>query len=200
VIFYGGLPYFMEPWRILETWKGGMSFHGGMLGVTFAMWLYARRRKIPVLAISDHGAPWVPIGLFFGRIGNFINGELYGMATDGTWGVVFKRSDPEQLRRHPTQLYEALLEGALLFAALALMRRRRWPPGTITAMFLMLYGLARFVVEFVRLPDRDIGYSWGWVTRGQVLSLPMVLTGLVWLLWLATRSTDVAPRGDAHGG
>ncbi|MBI4081187.1 MAG: prolipoprotein diacylglyceryl transferase [Candidatus Lambdaproteobacteria bacterium] len=199
VMFYGGLPYFIEPWRMLETWKGGMSFHGGMLGVFFAMWLYARRRGIPVLAISDHCAPWVPVGLFFGRIGNFINGELYGMATNGSWGVVFP-ADPDRLPRHPSQLYEAGLEGALLFTVLALMRRRRWPPGTTTALFLMLYGLARFAVEFVRLPDRDIGYSWGWVTRGQLLSLPMVLAGLIWLIWLAVRQSPAATRGRAHEG
>jgi phosphatidylglycerol:prolipoprotein diacylglycerol transferase len=186
VLFYGGLPYLLEPWRVLETWKGGMSFHGGMLGVALALWLYARRRGISVLTVGDFMVAWVPVGLFLGRIGNFINGELYGKPTDGTWGVIFP-GDPLQAPRHPSQLYEALGEGVLIFAVLMALRGRVHRPGHQPALFLLLYGLARFSVEFVRLPDADIGYLVGFLTMGQLLSLPMLLVGLVWTLYVFTR-------------
>jgi phosphatidylglycerol:prolipoprotein diacylglycerol transferase len=180
VIFYGGRDYLVEPWRVLETWKGGMSFHGGLLGVTLALWLYSRRHKIPLLKLGDMVVMFVPIGLFFGRIGNFINGELWGKPTGTNWGVVFP-GDSLQVARHPSQLYEAALEGLLIFAVLWSLRNAK-RDGIQPAMFLFLYGLARATVEFVRLPDADIGYLWGgFVTMGQVLSTPMILVGALWL-------------------
>ena len=186
VLFYGGLPYFEQPYRILETWKGGMSFHGGLLGVLTALWLYARSRKVGLLEVGDFVITWVPVGLFLGRIGNFINGELYGKPTDGSWGVIFPH-DPMQVPRHPSQLYEALLEGVVIFIVLMVLRRRTRRPGNQAAVFLLLYGVARFAVEFVRLPDADIGYLWWFVTMGQLLSLPMILVGGAWTAWLFTR-------------
>lgn len=188
VVFYGGWVYLEQPWRILETWKGGMSFHGGLIGVTLAMWIYARRHKIGVLIIADHIVTWIPIGLFFGRIGNFINGELYGKPTDGTWGVIFP-GDPGRLPRHPSQLYEAVLEGLLIFLVLLAIRGRPSKAGYQPAVFLMLYGIARILVEFVRLPDRDIGYLFSFVTMGQLLSLPLVLLGGGWIIYLLMTPT-----------
>jgi len=192
VIFYGGMPYLLEPWRIMETWKGGMSFHGGLLGVVLAFWLFARRHGLPVVALADFCTTWVPIGLFFGRIGNFINGELYGRPTDGTWGVVFP-TDPAGLPRHPSQLYEAFGEGVVVFLVLLLLRGRVRREGVQSAAFLLLYGLARTAAEFVRLPDRDIGYLWRFVTMGQLLSVPMALAGLVWLVVIFARPAPSAP-------
>ncbi len=183
VLFYGGWPYFISPWRILETWKGGMSFHGGLLGFTFAIWLYGRRHDVNWLAVGDFVLTWVPLGLFFGRLGNFINGELYGKPTDGTWGVIFP-TDPLHVPRHPSQLYEAVLEGLVIFLVLLAIRNRMPRPGYQPAVFMVLYGLARIAVEFVRLPDADIGYLYSFVTMGQLLSLPLVLAGLLWLAYL----------------
>jgi phosphatidylglycerol---prolipoprotein diacylglyceryl transferase len=186
VLFYGGLPYFEQPYRILQTWKGGMSFHGGLLGVLTAMWLYARRRKIHLLDVGDFVITWVPVGLFLGRIGNFINGELWGKPTDGSWGVIFP-NDPLHVPRHPSQLYEAFLEGVVIFAVLLFMRHRVHRRGHQAAVFLLLYGIMRFSVEFIRLPDADIGYLWSFLTMGQLLSLPMILVGAGWTAWLFTR-------------
>lgn len=199
VLFYGGLPYFMEPWRILETWKGGMSFHGGLIGVILAMVLYARRHRLSLVALADLIVLWVPVGLFLGRIGNFINGELYGKPTDGTWGVIFP-GDPRQVPRHPSQLYEAGLEGVAIFLVLLVVRRFSRREGVTTATFLLCYGMARFAVEFVRLPDADIGYLWRFVTMGQVLSMPMILVGGLWLVWIYIRpgaETPTAPAAEA---
>ncbi len=188
VVFYGGADYLFSPWRILETWKGGMSFHGGVLGVIAAMWLYSHRHKIHILTLADLIAPVIPIGLFLGRIGNFINGELYGKPTDGTWGVIFPGGGAG-VPRHPSQLYEALLEGLLLYIVLQFLQHYQKRRGLNTAVFLLGYGLGRMAVEFVRLPDRDIGYLWGFVTMGHVLSLPMVLIGTAWILHIFFRST-----------
>jgi phosphatidylglycerol:prolipoprotein diacylglycerol transferase len=194
VVFYGGMPYVEEPWRILQTWKGGMSFHGGLIGVTLAIILFARRRRLSILEVGDSVVLYVPLGLFFGRLGNFINGELFGKPTDGSWGVVFP-GDRLHVPRHPSQVYEALLEGLLIFAALLLARSKFYRPGIQPAVFLLLYGLARTAVEFVRLPDADIGYLWGPITMGQVLSAPMWLAGLGWTGWLLLRQPGVAaPR------
>ena len=183
VLFYEGWPYLVSPWRILETWKGGMSFHGGLLGVTVALWYYGHRHKVNWIAVGDFCITWIPLGLFFGRIGNFINGELFGKPTDGSWGVIFP-GDPLRVPRHPSQLYEAVLEGLLPFLVLLALRNRTTRPGYQPAVFMLLYGLARILVEFVRLPDADIGYLYGFLTMGQLLSLPLVLAGLLWLAWL----------------
>jgi phosphatidylglycerol:prolipoprotein diacylglycerol transferase len=140
-----------------------------------------------VIDLNDYGIVWVPMGLGLGRIGNFINGELYGKPTDGSWGVVFP-GDPQRLPRHPSQLYEALLEGLVLFLVLAGLKR--WLPwrGLQPAVFLLLYGASRIAVEFIRLPDQQLGYIlFGFGTMGQLLSLPMALIGLAWILWIAAR-------------
>lgn len=191
VLFYGGAQYFAEPWRVLETWKGGMSFHGGMLGVLFAAWLYSRRRGISLVGLNDYAIIWVAIGLGLGRVGNFINGELYGKATDGTWGVIFP-SDPSRVPRHPSQLYEAALEGLLMFIVLYVLKRKAPWHGLQPATFLFLYGVSRIAVELIRLPDAQLGYlllSFG--TMGQILSLPMALIGLVWIVWIVAKGRGV---------
>lgn len=183
-----GLFYNFDIWRadplwIFRIWEGGMAFHGGLLGVLVALWLYARKLHQPFLAVADFIAPMVPIGLGLGRIGNFIGQELWGRPTDLPWAMVFPR-DPEQLARHPSQLYQALLEGLVLFALLFWFSRRQRPTGAVGGLFLTLYGLFRFLVEFVREPDRNIGFDlFDWLTRGQLLSLPMILAGLLLTGW-----------------
>ena len=200
VLFYGGSQYFFEPWRILETWKGGMSFHGGMLGVLASLLIYGRMRGISAVDLADWGVIWSTVGLGLGRIGNFINAELYGKPTGGTWGVVFP-SDPQHLPRHPSQLYEAAYEGLFLFLALAALKR--WLPwrGMQPAAFLFLYGVGRIAVEFVRLPDQQLGYIlFGFGTMGQLLSLPMLVIGLAWILWIAGRELQCGKARPSTSG
>lgn len=189
-LFYN-LPAFLDdPLRILRLWEGGMSFHGGMLGVFLAMWWYGRKLGTGFFALSDFIAPLVPIGLFAGRIGNFINGELWGKPTDLPWAMIFPAAGA--VPRHPSMLYEALLEGLVLFLALDWLRRRPQPTMAISGWFMLLYGVFRFAVEFVRLPDAHIGYlASGWLTMGHLLSFPMILAGAL-LLLLAYRRHDVA--------
>ena len=194
VVFYGGTPYLYDPVRILETWKGGMSFHGGMIGVAVMAWIYCRRHGISLLALIDYCGLWTPVGLGLGRIGNFINGELYGAPTDGTWGVIFP-GDPNRVPRHPSQLYEAAGEGLLLFVVMLALRR--WLPwrGLQAASFLVVYGASRTAVELIRLPDAHIGYLIYGTTMGQWLSFPMVAVGLVWIAWIAARELR-PPRAE----
>jgi phosphatidylglycerol:prolipoprotein diacylglycerol transferase len=181
VLFYNP-GYFLEhPLEIFQLWNGGMSFHGGFLGVVLAVALFARQRHISFLSLSDITCAVAPIGLFLGRIANFINGELWGRGTDVPWAMVFPGAGP--FPRHPSQLYEATLEGLVLFVILALLVRggalRR--PGMITGSFMLLYGIARFICEFFREPDIQVGYLWGGMTMGMLLSLPLMLVGLVFL-------------------
>ncbi len=188
VLFYRPEFYFADPGEILKLWHGGMSFHGGALGVIAALWLFTRQRKIDFLAFSDIIVPAVPIGLFFGRIANFINDELWGRVTHVPWAMIFP-SDPQHLPRHPSQLYEATLEGIVLFAILFLLLRRtdaRQRPGTLSATFLMGYAVARIVGECFRQPDANLGFIFWNVTMGQILSVPVLLFG-AWLLWYARR-------------
>ncbi|HEY0833074.1 MAG TPA: prolipoprotein diacylglyceryl transferase [Azospirillum sp.] len=192
VLFYN-LPYYAQhPMEALYVWQGGMSFHGGMLGVVLAILLFAWKRGLSPFAFADLICAAVPIGLFFGRIANFINGELYGRpAPDVPWAMVFPR-DPQQVPRHPSQLYEAALEGAVLFVVLAVIVRLpavRERPGVVSGVFLAGYGLSRIIVEFFREPDPQLGFLWGGATMGQLLSIPMVLVGL----WLALRARRAVP-------
>jgi len=179
VLFYQ-LDYYLEnPSGILKLWNGGMSFHGGALGVMAALILFSLRRKINFLKLADVVCAAVPIGLFFGRLANFINGELYGRVTESSWGMVFPRGGA--LPRHPSQLYEAALEGAVLFVVLFLLMKTaavRKRPGIVAGAFLVGYGVFRAVIEWFREPDAHIGLIGGAVSMGQVLSLPMVLVGL----------------------
>lgn len=183
VLFYRAQFYLENPAEILAVWQGGMSFHGGLLGVLAAMVLFAYRRKIAFLEIGDTVAAAVPIGLFFGRIANFINGELFGRPSDVPWAMVFPRGGPEP--RHPSQLYEAMLEGLVLFLLLFWFARQLRTPesrGRLGGLFLVGYGLARSLVELFREPDAHIGFLFGGgVTMGQILSLPMIVVGLILL-------------------
>lgn len=188
VFFYNAGYYLQNPLEILATWQGGMAFHGGLLGVIGAMLLFAWRRGFGVFALSDLVAAAAPIGLFLGRVANFVNGELWGRPTDVPWGVIFPAAGPEP--RHPSQLYEAILEGLVLFVVLWLLARRpdiRRRPGVVTGVFLIGYGTARFVVEFFRQPDAQLGFLWLGATMGQILSLPMILGGAAILAWALAR-------------
>lgn len=187
VLFYRPDLLIDDPVGVIRIWQGGMSFHGGMLGVVIALVLFARRRRLPILAVADPVAAATPIGLFFGRVANFINGELFGRVSDMPWAMVFPHGGPEP--RHPSQLYQAGLEGLLLFAVLAWLTlaagaHRR--TGLLTGTFLAGYGLARIIGEFFRQPDAHIGFLSGGATMGQWLSLPMIVAGL-WLMVRARR-------------
>lgn len=178
VTFYDPLYFLTHPIEIIKIWQGGMSFHGGLLGVTLAMLLFARRHNIPLLAVSDRVAMVVPIGLFLGRLSNFINGELMGRVSDLPWAMIFPNSDG--LPRHPSQLYEAGLEGLALGVVMWVAARRGAlaKRGTMTALLLIGYGIARFAVEYVREPDAQLGTLFGITTMGQLLSLPMIGFGI----------------------
>ncbi|MFP4131488.1 MAG: prolipoprotein diacylglyceryl transferase [Thiohalospira sp.] len=185
VIFYDPATYLAEPWMVFALWEGGMAFHGGLVGVIVAMALYARNTGRGFFDVADFVAPLTPLGLGAGRLGNFINGELWGRVSEVPWAMVFPGAGP--LPRHPSQLYEFALEGVVLFAVLWLYSRRPRPAMAVSGLFLMLYGAFRFFVEFFRLPDEQLGYlAWEWVTMGQVLSLPMIAAGAA-LLVLAHR-------------
>lgn len=181
VLFYDLHTYMQNPMEILRIWHGGMSFHGGLLGALGAFWYFARTRRRSFLAVSDFVAPLVPQALFWGRLGNFINGELWGKTTDLPWGIVFHGAG--NLPRHPSQLYEALLEGLALFVVLWLYSAKPRKVGQVSGLFAIGYGLARMSVEFVRMPDAHIGYiAFGWLTMGQLLCLPLIAVG-IWLVW-----------------
>lgn len=178
VLFYNPAFFISNPLEIFKIWQGGMAFHGGLLGVTLAMILFARRHAIPVLKVSDRVSMVLPIGLFLGRLSNFINGELIGRVSEVPWAMVFPKSDGAP--RHPSQLYEAGLEGLCLGLAMLIVVRRGWldRPGRITGLMLTGYGLARYLVEFVREPDTHLGLLVGGLTMGQLLCLPMIAAGL----------------------
>jgi len=157
IIFYKLGFYLANPLQIFNIMGGGMSFHGGLIGVAVAVWLFAKKKNIPYLQLADFVAPLAPLGLFFGRMGNFINQELWGKPTDLPWGTVFS-NDPERLPRHPSMLYEALLEGLVLFLLLWFFSRKERKHGQVAGLFLIGYGVFRFLVEFVRIPDDHVGY------------------------------------------
>lgn len=186
VLVYGDGYYLQHPEKILAFNEGGMSFHGGLVGVIIGGVIAAKITKIPFLTLADMGVVGVPIGLFFGRCANFINGELWGAPTDMPWGVVFGGA-AGAMPRHPSQLYEALLEGVVLFIILFALSRKTpaRPRGTFFGTFLLLYGLFRFAIEFIRQPDAQIGYLLGtqWFTMGQALSIPLMVAGVVFLIY-----------------
>ena len=194
VLFYNPAAFLQNPAEILAIWRGGMSFHGGFLGVILAIILFCRARGLNILSILDLAGAAVTIGLFFGRLANFINAELFGRVSDVPWAMVFPGGGPEP--RHPSQLYEAALEGLVLFLLLrylAYNRLRLRTPGFIAGVFAVGYGISRIIVEFFRMPDQHIGYLAGWLTMGMILSVPMLLVGAL-LMANAQRS---AHRKDA---
>jgi phosphatidylglycerol---prolipoprotein diacylglyceryl transferase len=189
VLFYGLDFWTKDPWYPLKIWDGGMSFHGGLLGVLAALSLFARLRRRKIADVFDFTAPLPGLGIFFGRIGNFINGELWGKPTTLPWGFNFNGQV-----LHPSQLYEAFLEGLVLFSAVWWFTRSPRPRLAPSGLFLAVYGVARFLIEFVRVPDVQIGYlAGGWFTMGQLLSLPMIVGGVA-LLWWAYRAR--VPSGN----
>jgi phosphatidylglycerol:prolipoprotein diacylglycerol transferase len=202
VLFYAFPQFLDDPIMLVRIWDGGMSFHGGLLGVLAAAWLYGRKVRKGFFGVTDFLAPLVPLGLGAGRIGNFINGELWGKFTDLPWGMrlpcrwysdyctgqVAEAAYSQPV--HPSQLYEALLEGVALFLVLWLYSSKPRPTMAVSGMFLLCYGVFRFAVELVRLPDAHLGYlAFGWVTMGQLLTLPMLVGGLL-LLWMAGRGRE----------
>ena len=197
VLFYGDGYYLSHPLEILAFNQGGMSFHGGLVGLLIGGAVAARMTRIPFLTLADLGSIAAPIGLFFGRCANFVNGELWGAPTDGPLGVVFGGA-AGMMPRHPSQLYEAVLEGLVIFCVLFALSRKRppRPQGTFLGAFLVLYGIFRFLIEFVREPDVQLGYLWGgWLTMGQVLSAPLIVAGIALLIYAArTRHPQAGPQ------
>ncbi|RZM80102.1 prolipoprotein diacylglyceryl transferase [Pseudoalteromonas rubra] len=186
VLFYQFSHFLENPMYLLRIDQGGMSFHGGALGVIAGIFIFAWRFKKSPLAVGDFVVPMVPVGLLAGRIGNFINGELWGRATDVPWAVVFPTGGP--IARHPSQLYEAFLEGLVLFVMLIWYRKQPRPAGSVAGLFLLGYGTFRFIVEYFREPDAHIGLYAGMISQGQILSLPMVIGGLGLMLWSHKRT------------
>ncbi len=185
VLFYKPGFYFAHPLQVFSVWQGGMSFHGGFLGVLFALWWFARREGKSWLAVTDFIAPLVPLGLGAGRIGNFINGELWGRPTSVPWAMVFPQVDLQP--RHPSQLYEFGLEGLMLFTILWWFSARPRPVGAVSALFLIGYGCFRFLVEFTREPDDFLGLLTLGLSMGQWLSLPMIVAGVLMMVWAYRR-------------
>lgn len=197
VLFYGDGYYLSHPLEILAFNQGGMSFHGGLVGLLIGGAVAARMTRIQFLTLADLGSIAAPIGLFFGRCANFVNGELWGAPTDGPLGVVFGGA-AGMMPRHPSQLYEAVLEGLVIFCILFALSRK-YPPrpqGTFLGAFLVLYGIFRFLIEFVREPDVQLGYLWGgWLTMGQVLSAPLIVAGIALLIYAArARHPQAGPQ------
>ncbi len=183
VLFYIFDQFLENPLILFKVWQGGMSFHGGMLGVFVAMWLFAKKQNCTMFQLTDFIAPMAPIGLFAGRIGNFINSELWGRVTDVPWAIVFPNGG--SLPRHPSQLYEAFLEGVVLFIILWIYTQKTRPVMSVTGLSILGYGVFRFFAEFFRMPDAHLGYiALDWVTMGQILSMPMILIGGI-LMYIA---------------
>ncbi|KRA14939.1 prolipoprotein diacylglyceryl transferase [Lysobacter sp. Root604] len=215
VLFYAFGDLLQDPLMLFRIWEGGMSFHGGLLGVMAAALWWARKQRLHFFDVMDFVAPLVPPGLGFGRLGNYIGGELWGKFTEAGWGVIFPRA-PEfgnwtaqqiqsqyatgalnHFARHPSQLYQAALEGLTMFVLLWWFSSKPRPRYAVSGLFALLYGCFRFLVEFVRVPDAKPGYiAFGWLTMGQLLSVPLILLGLYWL-WLSRRSPTLQPQAVA---
>jgi len=212
VLFYSFGELLDNPLMLFRIWEGGMSFHGGLLGVLAAALWWSRRHRLHFFDVADFIAPLVPAGLGLGRLGNYIGGELWGKFTGADWGVIFPRAREvarlseaqlqaqfasgalDRFARHPSQLYQAALEGLAMFCILWWFSSKPRPRYAVSGMFALLYGVFRFLVEFVRVPDAQLGYlAFGWLTMGQVLSLPLIAIGLFWL-WLSRRSPTVQPQ------
>lgn len=210
ILFYSFGAFLDNPLMILRVWEGGMSFHGGLLGVMIAALWWTRKQKLHFFDTMDFVAPLIPLGLGFGRIGNFIGAELWGKYTQAGWGVIFP-TDPafkdwtseqlqsqyvagalDQFARHPSQLYQAFLEGVLMFAILWWFSSKPRPRYAVSGMFALLYGVFRFLVEFVRVPDEGKYVAWEWLTKGQILSVPLILFG-IYMSWLSRRSPTLQP-------
>jgi phosphatidylglycerol---prolipoprotein diacylglyceryl transferase len=199
VLFYNPAHFAANPIEIVQLWKGGMSFHGGFIGVVLAVTLFARRRRIPFLSLADVSCAVYPIGHFLGRIANFINGELWGRVSDVPWAMVFPGGGP--LPRHPSQLYQAVFEGLLLLLVLAWLIRQGAlkRPGLVTGAFALGYGLLRCFCELFREPDPQLGFLWGGLTMGMLLSIPLMLAGIAFIAY-ALRSPAPRPSHDAARG
>ncbi|MGN5076462.1 prolipoprotein diacylglyceryl transferase [Aeromonas veronii] len=182
VLFYNFDLFLADPTYLFKIWTGGMSFHGGLIGVITAMIWFAHKTKRHFFTVADFVAPLIPFGLGVGRIGNFLNGELWGRVTDVPWAIIFPEAGPEP--RHPSQLYQFALEGVVLFIILNLFWRKSPPCGAISGMFLLFYGLFRFLVEFVRQPDSQLGLYFQEISMGQILSTPMIIAGAL-MIWAA---------------
>jgi phosphatidylglycerol:prolipoprotein diacylglycerol transferase len=197
IIVYQGYPlehYFSHPLDLIAMWKGGLSFHGGLIGLVVGVVLYTRRYNIQFLKCMDIIALAAPIGLAEGRIGNFINGELYGKVTDSPFGMVFINGG--SLPRHPSQLYECILEGIVLFFILKFYASKDRIPGSICGLFMVLYSIFRFAVEFVREPDSNLGYiAFGWLTMGQILCIPMLIVGVVTMNYIKIKQPEGIKKG-----
>jgi phosphatidylglycerol:prolipoprotein diacylglycerol transferase len=192
VLFYQ-FQYFLEnPMYLFRVDQGGMSFHGGALGVIIAIFIFALKNKKSILSVGDFVVPLVPVGLLAGRIGNFINGELWGRASDVPWAIVFPTGGP--IARHPSQLYEAFFEGLVLFIMLIVFKKQPRPAGALSGLFLLGYGVFRFCIEYFREPDAHIGLYGGIISQGQILSLPMVIAGLGLMVWAYRRNTDTGVK------
>ncbi len=188
MFFYDFPSLAANPLLLFQPWKGGMSFHGGLLGVVLVMWWYARKLNKPFLALTDFVAPVIPVGLGAGRIGNFINGELWGSVTTMPWGMVFPTGGPDP--RHPSQLYEFGMEGVLLFLILWIFSSKLRPLGAVSGLFAICYGTFRCIAEYFRVPDVQIGYlAFGWLTEGQLLSIPLIIVGVLLMIFAYRRKS-----------
>ncbi|QBG37511.1 prolipoprotein diacylglyceryl transferase [Litorilituus sediminis] len=199
VLFYQFDYFLADPLYLLKIWQGGMSFHGGLLGVIFAIYLFARKTKKKFLQVGDFVAPLVPIGLGMGRLGNFINAELWGRQTDVPWAMVFP-TDPLQVPRHPSQLYEFFLEGVVLFAILFIIMRKPRTLGLASGAFLIGYGVFRSFVEFFREPDAHLGLYFSFISKGQILSIPMILAGIaiIYIGYLHQEKANIASSSSSN--
>ena len=185
--------YIKNPLEIIATWHGGMSFHGGLIGCIIAGWIFSRRKKIPFTALADSAVVTCPIGLGLGRLGNFINGELLGLPTNVPWAMIYPAGGP--VPRHPTQLYESFAEGLLLFIIMWNLRKKQFKDGMMVAFFLILYGILRFIVEFFKEPDPQIGFLFTYFTMGQILCIGMIAVGVLLFFYLNRKGGKSEAKG-----